>query len=215
MMETIPVSTASEAACMASPRALVILTPSAKEMAPEKQRAEYSPKLKPIAQVASSSASCPFSSFSFSTAAMEATKIAGWEMTVESSFSLGPSVQTSKRSYPRISEASSKRALAAGTSLQTSPHIPTNWAPWPGNMKATFDEKSSKSLSLAANFIAFRLKLLVAGANALEKRDAESNMMEESNKRAIFVGMVGDVKVCSFDLFVSRTWNLPMDDVDG
>ena len=113
---------------------------------------------------------------------MEATKIAGCETTVESSFSLGPSVQTCKRSYPRISLASSKRAFAAGTSFTTSLHMPTNWAPCPGNMKQVLAEKSSKSLSLAAILVIERRPMdLAAGMNAEDvRRDAaRSIMMEE------------------------------------
>ena len=53
-----------------------------------------------------------------------------------------------------MDDASSKRAFAAGTVLQTSSHIPTNCAPCPGNMKATFEEKLSKSLSLVADDVA-------------------------------------------------------------
>merc|ERR1719296_640309 len=51
MTDTIPESTASDAACIASPRAFVTFTPSAKEMASAKQRAEYSPRLNPMAAV--------------------------------------------------------------------------------------------------------------------------------------------------------------------
>merc|ERR1719296_415247 len=104
MTDTIPESTASDAAYIASPRAFVTFTPSAKEMASAKQRAEYSPRLNPMAQVAASTASCPCSCLSFSTAAMDATKM----------------------------------ACAAGTVLHTSSHMPTNWAPWPGNMNDTY-----------------------------------------------------------------------------
>ena len=64
--------------------------------------------------------------------------MAGWETTVESNFSFGPVVHNSSRSYPRISDASSKSALAAGTFLQVSSHIPTNCAPCPGNINDTY-----------------------------------------------------------------------------
>ena len=88
--ETIDESTRSDAACIASPRALVTLTPSSKEIAPAKQRAEYSPSERPIAAVAESITASPFSIRSFSTAAIDATKIAGCDTAVESSTSFGP-----------------------------------------------------------------------------------------------------------------------------
>ena len=62
--------------------------------------------------------------------------MAGWEMTVESSLSLGPSAQSLRRSYPKISEAWSKSFFAAGTEAATSTAMPTDWAPWPGKKKA-------------------------------------------------------------------------------
>jgi len=150
MTDTMPESTASLAACMASPLTLMILTPSSKLMAPAKQSAEYSPRERPMAQVTSSTEDSPFwvgkeghqgdcklggkgggggsiavmvvllllrsllpstlpspfphrppnltSILYFSTAAMEATKIAGWETSVESRSSLGPSVHLARRS---------------------------------------------------------------------------------------------------------------------
>lgn len=58
--------------------ALVTLTPSSKDIASAKHSAVYSPRLRPIAHVASSSAESPLSCRSFSKAAIEHTKIAGW-----------------------------------------------------------------------------------------------------------------------------------------
>ncbi len=95
--DTIPEGCASDAACIASPRSFVSLTPSAKLIAPAKQRAEYSPKDKPIAQVALSTTSGD-SARSFSTAAIEETKMAGWLTAVESSSALGPSAHLASRS---------------------------------------------------------------------------------------------------------------------
>ena len=92
-----PEGCASEAACMASPRNFVNLTPSAKEMAPAKHKAEYSPRLRPMAQVALETTSGD-SARSFSTAAMLATKMAGWLTAVESSSALGPSAHLASRS---------------------------------------------------------------------------------------------------------------------
>ena len=99
MTETIPLLAASDAACIASPRALVILTPSSNEMAPAKASAVYSPSERPHATSAAAIVAAPSSvAFSFSTAAIDATKMAGCEITVESSSSLGPSLHLARRS---------------------------------------------------------------------------------------------------------------------
>lgn len=72
-----------------------------------------------------------------------------------------------------MSEALVKSSAAAGVVLTISPHIPTNWAPWPGNIKVTFDEKSSKSLSAAIFNGAERMKdRVAAGAKAAHCLDA-------------------------------------------
>ena len=97
MTDTIPDGCASDAACIASPLSFVSLTPSANEIAPAKQRAEYSPNDKPIAQVAASTTSGD-SARSFSTAAMDDTKMAGWLTAVESSSALGPSAHLANKS---------------------------------------------------------------------------------------------------------------------
>ena len=85
--DAIPDDDASLAACIASPRAFVILTPSSNEMAPAKASAVYSPSESPIAMFAASSAAGS-SARSFSTAAIDATKIAGCETSVLSSCAL-------------------------------------------------------------------------------------------------------------------------------
>ena len=95
--DTIPEGCASDAACIASPLNFVSLTPSANEIAPAKQRAEYSPNDKPIAHVAASTTSGD-SARSFSTAAMDDTKMAGWLTAVESSSALGPSAHLASKS---------------------------------------------------------------------------------------------------------------------
>ena len=89
MTDAMPDFDFSEAACIASPRALVMRTPSSKEMAPAKASAVYSPSDRPIAMLASSMIFAPPSDArSISTAASEATKIAGCETTVVSSLAL-------------------------------------------------------------------------------------------------------------------------------
>ena len=82
MTLTMPLSAASDAACIASPLTLVILTPSSKERAPAKHSAVYSPSERPHATSAASMVAAPPSeALSFSTAAIDATKIAGCEIT--------------------------------------------------------------------------------------------------------------------------------------
>ena len=66
--------------------------------APAKESALYSPSDRPMATVAPSICSSPPSARSFSTAAREATKMAGCDTAVRSSSSLGPSTQRSSRS---------------------------------------------------------------------------------------------------------------------
>ena len=105
-------------------------------MAPAYVSAVYSPRESPAATLALLTASSPPSALSFSSAAMLATKMAGWLTAVLFSFSAGPSVQTCRRSYPRMSEACSKSSLALGTSAQTSFAMPTVWAPCPGKKNA-------------------------------------------------------------------------------
>eukprot|EP00967_Tisochrysis_lutea_P094168 scaffold136707_cov27-Tisochrysis_lutea.AAC.1 len=145
--ETMPEEAASDAACIASPRALVIFTPSSKEMAPAKASAVYSPSESPHATFAASIAAAPSSpeARNFSTAAIEATKIAGCDFTVVSSSSLGPSLHSSSRSYPRISDALAYSSAAAGTSAAASTPMPTTCA---GGM-----ELSSRAHSLSFQLV--------------------------------------------------------------
>jgi len=53
-------------------------------------------------------------------------------------------------------------------------------------MNATFEEKSSKSLSLAATELALRAKLLTAGTKAEDNLEVANRIMEENNSLAIF-----------------------------
>lgn len=119
MTLTMVVSTRSAAACMASPRALVNRTPSSNENAPAYHKAVYSPKDNPMATVAVLTAASPSVARSFSTAAADVTKMAGWLTAVESNRSLGPFTDRSSKSYPKIALAFSNKALAAGTSSAT------------------------------------------------------------------------------------------------
>eukprot|EP00962_Isochrysis_galbana_P044779 scaffold17460_cov128-Isochrysis_galbana.AAC.3 len=107
MMETMPDDVASDAACIASPRALVMMTPSSNEIAPANASAVYSPRERPHATLAASIAATPSGpdARSFSTAAIDETKMAGCDLTVVSSSSFGPSLHRARRSYPRIFEA--------------------------------------------------------------------------------------------------------------
>lgn len=92
------------------------------------------------------------SSLSFSRAAIEETKIAGCDMTVESSSSFGPSLHFANKSYPKMMDALSKRAFAAGISLHRPTAMPTACAPCPGNMKPTlYDTGAASAIMVALN----------------------------------------------------------------
>ena len=74
MTLAIPLGAASEAACIAAPRACTTLRPSSKLMAPANASAVYSPRLRPAATSHASMTAWPPSwARSFSTAASEAT----------------------------------------------------------------------------------------------------------------------------------------------
>src|SRR5262249_38455734 len=62
--------------------------------------------------------------------------MAGCDTTVEFNFSVGPLKQTSARSYPRTTCASSNNRRAAGTVSTSALAMPTDCAPWPGNRNA-------------------------------------------------------------------------------
>ena len=74
------------------------------------------------------------SSRSFSIAANDATKIAGWQYMVLSNLDFGPFVHTSSKLYPRMSLAIVYILLTFGYFNRDDP-IPTNWLPCPGNNK--------------------------------------------------------------------------------
>ena len=81
---------------------------------PAKTMAVYSPRLNPAAAAHSFDQPRAISARSDSSAAKPVTNNAGWLITVESSFSSGPSKQTSARSYPRHSAARSYSWRTAG-----------------------------------------------------------------------------------------------------
>mmetsp|Transcript_25664 Transcript_25664/g.58345 ORF Transcript_25664/g.58345 Transcript_25664/m.58345 type:complete len:235 (-) Transcript_25664:165-869(-) len=85
------------ASCMASPRSLTSFSPSSKVMTPAAQSAVYSPRDRPAMADTCVTASLR-SQRSCSTPASPATKRAGWQCLVSSSFSSGPSRQSFRRS---------------------------------------------------------------------------------------------------------------------
>ena len=85
-----PLGSASQQACMYSPRAITSFNVSSSGIAPAKQSAEYSPSESPAAATTSGSLP-PSSALSASSAASEQTTIAGWLTSVRRSSSSGPS----------------------------------------------------------------------------------------------------------------------------
>mmetsp|Transcript_85014 Transcript_85014/g.189980 ORF Transcript_85014/g.189980 Transcript_85014/m.189980 type:complete len:208 (-) Transcript_85014:86-709(-) len=125
----------SAASCMASPRSFTSRRASSKPRTPAAQRAEYSPREKPAMTDArvTLSGSCWRS---FSTEARPAMNMAGWQYFVSSSFSSGPSWQSSSTSYPKIFSAFSNISWTLGKSFTPS-SILTYCEPCPGKMRPT------------------------------------------------------------------------------
>mmetsp|Transcript_107308 Transcript_107308/g.311777 ORF Transcript_107308/g.311777 Transcript_107308/m.311777 type:complete len:201 (-) Transcript_107308:35-637(-) len=138
----------------------------------------------------------PDAAFIFSTAAIDATKMAGCETAVVSSFSFGPLTHTSSRSYPRISDALSKSSLAAGTSSVTSLHMPTYCAPWPGKQKATLCENPSKSESIDMRRVAAR------GARCATRSAAERDVMNAVAEVVNIASVSRSLEVCMLEAYV-------------
>mmetsp|Transcript_26040 Transcript_26040/g.74560 ORF Transcript_26040/g.74560 Transcript_26040/m.74560 type:complete len:240 (-) Transcript_26040:539-1258(-) len=95
--ESISCSPTAAASCMASPRSLTNLRPSAKVKTPAAQSAVYSPRERPAMTEQRSTAGA-FVERSFSTPARPPMNIAGWQNLVSSNFSSGPSKQSFKMS---------------------------------------------------------------------------------------------------------------------
>mmetsp|Transcript_5793 Transcript_5793/g.18580 ORF Transcript_5793/g.18580 Transcript_5793/m.18580 type:complete len:333 (-) Transcript_5793:565-1563(-) len=121
------------ASCMASPRSFTSFIPSSKENTPATQSAVYSPSESPATAWARVTASSR-SPRSFSTPAIPARNIAGWQFCVSSSADSGPSRQVFRMSLPRISLAFLMYSLTLGMSL-TFVNILTYCDPWPGKSR--------------------------------------------------------------------------------
>mmetsp|Transcript_23249 Transcript_23249/g.63332 ORF Transcript_23249/g.63332 Transcript_23249/m.63332 type:complete len:269 (-) Transcript_23249:390-1196(-) len=121
------------ASCIASPRSFTSFRPSSNEKTPATQSAVYSPSERPATTLARVTASSR-SARSFSTPAMPATNIAGWQFWVSSRAVSGPSRQSFRMSLPRIDSALAKYSFTFGMSL-TFVIIFTYCEPWPGKSK--------------------------------------------------------------------------------
>mmetsp|Transcript_84822 Transcript_84822/g.189540 ORF Transcript_84822/g.189540 Transcript_84822/m.189540 type:complete len:225 (-) Transcript_84822:598-1272(-) len=148
------------AACMASPRSFTNFRPSSKEKTPAAQSAVYSPSERPAVTMKRSAASF-FSPRSFSTPAIPAMNMQGWQNFVSSSFDSGPWRQSSSTSQPRIDFAVARYSLTLGMSC-TEVIIFTYCEPWPGKSRpmgngfsegaaASIAEKSCSSSSGSAS----------------------------------------------------------------
>src|ERR1700694_865717 len=63
--------------------------------------------------------------------------MAGWAFSVACSSGSGPSSISRPRGMPSRSSAWRRNSAEPGSWASRSRAIPTNWAPWPGNRKAT------------------------------------------------------------------------------
>mmetsp|Transcript_97440 Transcript_97440/g.303474 ORF Transcript_97440/g.303474 Transcript_97440/m.303474 type:complete len:291 (-) Transcript_97440:573-1445(-) len=121
------------ASAMAAPRTFTSSMPSSKVKTPAAHSAVYSPSERPAMTCARVTASS-FSPLSFSTPAIPAMNMAGWQLAVSSSFDSGPSRQRFSTSNPRMLFAFVSMSFTAGRSF-TPDIIFTYCDPWPGKSR--------------------------------------------------------------------------------